>query len=29
MNIGNCKIYNSYNIGIGNKLECQMCEDGY
>ena len=29
MNIENCKVYDTENIGMENKLECKLCEDGY
>ena len=29
MNIENCKIYSIENIDIENKLQCEICEDGY
>ena len=29
MNIDNCKIYDIENIDIENKLQCEICEDGY
>ena len=29
MNIENCKIYNTENIVIENKVLCKICEDDY